>query len=1295
MGDVSTKRIILLAMAAASLGWGQQATTISTTISTPASSLGNTYAYGNTTTLTAVVTPVLRTSSFITGTVLFLDGNARIGAVTIAAYTASPVTVTCAAVLLTGGTHTITAQYSGDVNFSPSVSATSLTVTVTPATPTLVLVGSTFSAIYGGTLSAGTLTVNTAVDVTGAPTGTVTVASGNLSFAGNFRLAGGVATVTGAQLPTTLAPGVGKTLTFSYSGDGNYAAASTSGLITVNPATPAMTLVSSQNPSALNQPVTFTAAVTTPTTGAPTGTIAFKDGTTVLVSGVQIAGGIATLTTSTLTPAPPATHTITAVYSGDTNFAANTSYAVNQFVNSIALTPSNSSPSVNTTVTYSVTLTGGSTPPQGSVSINDGGTTVCSIAAVTAGAASSTGSCTVTYNNADAQHGAGAHSITAVFTPANSNWAAVTSAVSTVTVGSATTVTSLTSNQTSIRVGGSVTYTASVQGAPVAAGNPTGTVTFYDASITPIPGCSGLAVTAANPAVATCSKTYDGSVPVLGSGNHQITAVFTHAGLIFPDSSSSQVALTVVPALAITTTSLPSGTSGSSYSFTLAGRGGTPPYTWSASGLPPSLFVNPATGVISGAIQTSGTFLITVGLRDAASPPATAQFQLVVSPPPVSIAPSSSLPSGIVGAAYTGFVFADGGNGDFRFSLGSGSLPDGLTLSSGGAISGTPKTPGQFTFSVVATDSAGASGFQDFRITIQPAPLNITGGPTTPTVPTGTPISISFTGTGGVGPYRFTLCGSLPPGTTFSNGVLSGTPTTPGTFTVCVTIADSTGAVFTKNFALTVAPPAALSLSGSLSDAKVGVPYAGQISAAGGAGPYSYAGSGLPDGLSLSASGSISGTPGTAGQFSFTATATDSTGAKANGTFRITIVPADLSIVTASLPDGVVGVAYSASLTASGGVPPYKWTVTGLPDGVTATAAGAISGTPTKAGSFTVIVSVTDAAGTSIAPARRPSPVTIAPAPLAITTASAPNGTVGTAYSASFAASGGTAPLTFSASGLPAGLSMSAAGAVSGTPTAAGPATIVVTVKDAAGASTSKSFPVTIGLPSTPPLNLTVAGVSDTASPLQQPRLQVTLGNSFPVDVVVTLTLSFAPDSGADDPAIQFSGGGRTASITVPAGATTGSTDIGVQTGSVAGLIAITAQMQATGQDVTPTPVPRRTIRVAAAAPVIVPGTLTAVRNSTGFTVTLTGYVTDRELTQAVFVFTAASGSNLQTTTLTVPADALFVQYFSGSGATPFGSQFTYTQPFTVTGSTQAIVSVTVTLVNKIGQSAPATATLN
>jgi hypothetical protein len=659
---------------------------------------------------------------------------------------------------------------------------------------------------------------------------------------------------------------------------------------------------------------------------------------------------------------------------------------------------------------------------------------------------------------------------------------------------------------------------------------------------------------------------------------------------------------------------------------------------------------------------------------------------------PVSIAPTSSMPSGVVGVVYRGFVFANGGTGSYTFSLGGGSLPDGLALLSFGMVYGTPKTPGKFSFSVVVTDAAGGFAAADFSIAIQPAPLNITGGPTGP-VPTGTPINIAFTGTGGVAPYRFTLGGRLPAGTAFNNGVLSGTPAAVGTFGFTVTVTDSTNATFSKDYTLTVTP-AALSLGGTLKDGKVGVPYVGQISATGGTGPYSYTGSGLPGGLTLSTAGGIGGTPTTAGQFTLSATVTDANGTTASGKFAITIAPADLSIVTALLPDGVVGVAYTAALSASGGVPPYAWTVTGLPPGVTATAAGAISGTPTTAGKFTVTVNVKDAAGTTFAN-RVGYTVTITPVPLAITTASAPNGTVGTAYTASFAASGGTAPYTFSATGLPDGLVMSAAGAITGTPTAPGAATIVVTVKDAAGASASKSFAVTIVLPPAPPLTFSIAGVSDTAAPLQQPRLQVTLGSVYPVDVVTTLTLTFAPDSGADDPTIQFSSGGRTASITVKAGATAGVTDVGVQTGTVAGLITITAHLQASGQDVTPSPVPSRTIRIAAAAPVIVAGTLTAVRNSTGFTVTLTGYVTDREMTQAVFVFTAAAGSSLQTTTLTVPLDALFVQYFGGSSATPFGSQFKYTQPFTVTGSTQAIASVTVTLVNRLGQSTPATATLN
>jgi len=105
-----------------------------------------------------------------------------------------------------------------------------------------------------------------------------------------------------------------------------------------------------------------------------------------------------------------------------------------------------------------------------------------------------------------------------------------------------------------------------------------------------------------------------------------------------------------------------------------------------------------------------------------------------------------------------------------------------------------------------------------------------------------------------------------------------------------------------------------------------------------------------------------------------------------------------------------------------------------------------------------------------------------------------------------------------------------------------------------------------------------------------------------------------------------------------------------------------------------------------------VTGSVAAVRNATGFTVTLSGYVTDREMTQAIFTF---SGSNLTTTTLTVSIDAMFAQYFASPGAAATGSQFTFTQPFTVSGSTQSITSVTVTLVNRIGQSAPVTVNVN
>ncbi len=379
---------------------------------------------------------------------------------------------------------------------------------------------------------------------------------------------------------------------------------------------------------------------------------------------------------------------------------------------------------------------------------------------------------------------------------------------------------------------------------------------------------------------------------------------------------------------------------------------------------------------------------------------------------------------------------------------------------------------------------------------------------------------------------------------------------------------------------------------------------------------------------------------------------------------------------------------YSASLSASGGAPPYTFAISGLPDGLTGHADGTITGTPSVAGKFTVSATVTDSAK---ATASQRYTVTIAGPAITITTSSLPVATVGAAYSAAVVATGGIPPLTWSATGLPTGLAISPTGAISGTAGAPGSSTVTVTVKDSLGTTASKTLPLSVVLPPAPPL--TYSGVLSASPPAQQPQLQVSLGTVYPVDVVVTLTLTFAPDSGGDDPSIQFSTGGRTAKVTVPAGSTLASTTVGLQTGTVAGLITITSQLQAVGQDVTPTPPPATTTRIAPLAPV--PTTLTATRTSTGFNVTVIGYVTDREVTQAIFTFTAAPGSNLQTTSLTVPVDTLFSAYFSGSTAIPFGGQFNFTQAFTINGNPQAVVSLTVTLVNKIGQSPAMTLNLN
>lgn len=183
--------------------------------------------------------------------------------------------------------------------------------------------------------------------------------------------------------------------------------------------------------------------------------------------------------------------------------------------------------------------------------------------------------------------------------------------------------------------------------------------------------------------------------------------------------------------------------------------------------------------------------------------------------------------------------------------------------------------------------------------------------------------------------------------------------------------------------------------------------------------------------------------------------------------------PVPLAITTTSLPQGQTSTAYSTSLSATGGTSPYSWTVKSgkLPAGLSLSSSGAISGTPTAAGSFSFAVQVSDNASMPQSTSTNLS-IAISGGTLQITTTTAPTGTVGTAYNFQLAATGGVPPYTWALgmnSSLPAGLSLSSAGVVSGTPTAAGAFNPGIAVTDSATNTTSEPVNFTIN-PSGKPL---------------------------------------------------------------------------------------------------------------------------------------------------------------------------------------------------------------------------------
>ncbi|MDE3198037.1 MAG: putative Ig domain-containing protein, partial [Acidobacteriota bacterium] len=257
-----------------------------------------------------------------------------------------------------------------------------------------------------------------------------------------------------------------------------------------------------------------------------------------------------------------------------------------------------------------------------------------------------------------------------------------------------------------------------------------------------------------------------------------------------------------------TNSSLPPGILFSPYQGSVGVTGGLPPYSVSVSGLPPGLTAG-SSGTIQGTVTTAGTYNVSVSATDSTGVSVSKTLQLTFTPPPPLSVPAQTLPAGQISTNYSEALGASGGAPPYAFSLSSGSLPAGLILRPTGVIAGIPMAVGTFSFGIRATDVTGASAVGPVTLTIAPAPILITSGPTS-SVSGGTPMVSSslanavanfefppqtISATGGIPPYTFSVTdGTLPPGLNLDpSGMLSGTPTSSGNYTFTVTATDSSG----------------------------------------------------------------------------------------------------------------------------------------------------------------------------------------------------------------------------------------------------------------------------------------------------------------------------------------------------------------------------------------------------------------------------------------------------------------------------------------------------------------------
>ena len=775
---------------------------------------------------------------------------------------------------------------------------------------------------------------------------------------------------------------------------------------------------------------------------------------------------------------------------------------------------------------------------------------------------------------------------------------------------------------------------------------------------------------------------------------------------------TATVNVTVAAPTISLTASLPNGTVATAYSQTLTASGSASPYAFSvvSGALPAGLSLgavsNPtgssSTVTLSGTPTAGGTFNFTIRATDNSigTGPLTRDqaYTVTLAPPTISVSPTT-IPNGTRGTAYSQTLTANGGTAPRTWSVSSGALPAGLTLSTAGVVSGTPTATGSFTFVARAQDSSTGTGapyagtrsytFSIAEIlpvanavsatvaygsTANPITLNITGGPATS-------VAVAANGTRGTA----TAVGTS----------ITYTPTAgyagPDSFTYTATNAAGTSAPATVT--ITVSPPTLSLNPATLPGGTLGVAYSQTTTASGGTAAYTYSISvgALPAGLTINSStGEISGTPTATGSSTFTVRAEDSsTGPAApfaiTRSYTVEILAPPVTITSpaaGALPSATGGVAYSQSFVASGTVSPYDFAHSGtLPNGMSLSTAGVLSGTPTAAGTFNFSVTATDSSptpGPYTSPAVAYSLTVVAPT-ITVSPATLPNATTALAYSQTITDSGGTAPRTLSitAGTLPAGLNL-VGSVLSGTPTAAGTSNFTITATDALGFTGSRAYTVVVADP-----------VISITSPATGALPSVTGGVAYSQTFTASGgqgSHSFAVTAGATPPGVVLSPAGTlsgtpTASGTFNFSVTATDASLAIDGGPFSSApVAYSLTVNAPTIAVSPTTLANATTALAYSEMITATGgttphtfSITAGTQPTGMALTSAGVLSGTPTATGTFNFTVTATDALSFTGSRaysiVVADPVITIASPAAGALPGATGGTaYSQTFTASG---------------------------